>query len=198
VLSGCRLLHPKQPLYVILSYLGFIAFFLGRVYELSRLFLDLELYNTFDLGFVGIIGAFSFWLSSNSSITLKGNKKAKKKDVVKCVLASFSVFSIYFLILSGTVSRLERVIDFTVTVFSAASVYFCLRLLLLRKEDDTNALNDLKMFNIGGVCFSMLIELLALAFAFDINSLIFGTSVLLSIDLIFMLIALKKTAEEWK
>ena len=65
VLLGYKLLHPKQPLYVTLCYLGFITFFFGRVYELSRLVLHLELYNTFELGFVGIVGAFSFWLSSN-------------------------------------------------------------------------------------------------------------------------------------
>ena len=198
VLLGYKLLHPKQPLYVTLCYLGFIAFFFGRVYELSRILLNLELYNTFELGFVGIVGALSFWLSSNFSIKQKVNIKADQKDVIKCLLASILVFSLYFLIINGTVNKLERIIDFIICIYAASNVYYYLRHLLLLKEDKTGFLKDLKMYNIYGICFSIAIELLAVSFAHSINSLLLVMSILLSIDLLCMMISFKKGVKEWK
>ena len=47
VILGCKLLHPKYPICIILFYLGYVAFFLGRLYEISRMVLDVELYNSF-------------------------------------------------------------------------------------------------------------------------------------------------------
>ena len=41
VLLGCKLLHPKQPLYITLCYLGFVVFFFGRFYEFSNIKDDL-------------------------------------------------------------------------------------------------------------------------------------------------------------
>ena len=172
VLLGCKLLHPKQPLYVNLFYLGFITFFLGRVYELSRLVLNLELYNTFELGFIGIVGAFSFWLSSNFSIRQKVNIKASKKDVIICLLASILVFSSYFLIINGTVNKLERIIDFIIILYAASNVYYWLRHLLLIKVDKTNLLKKLKIYNFTGICFSLLIVLLDVAFAYSKNTVL--------------------------
>jgi len=198
VLLGYKLLHPKQPLYITLCYLGFVVFFFGRFYELSRIILNLELYNTFELGFVGILGAFSFWLSSNFSIKQKVNIKAKKSDNIKCLLASILVILLYLVIRNGTVNKLERIIDFLITIYAASNVYYYLRHLLLNKEDKTGLLKELKMYNIFGICFSILIILLAVAFAYSINSLLLVMSILLSIDLLLMIIAFKKGIKEWK
>ena len=189
VVLGYKLLHPKQPLYVTLCYLGFVAFFFGRVYELSRIILNLELYNTFELGFVGILGAFSFWLSSNFSIKQKVNIKAKKSDNLKCLLASVFILLFYLVIRNGTVNKLERVVDFIITVYAASNVYYFLRHLLQIKEDKTGFLKKIKMYNVFGMLFSVLIILLAIAFAYSINNLLLVMSVLLGIDLLLMLIA---------
>ena len=198
VLLGCKLLHPKQPLYVTLCYLGFIAFFLGRLYELSRLVLKLELYNTFELGFVGIIGAFSFWLSSNFAIRQEIGIKPNKSDIAKCLVLSILVCLLYVAIINGTVNKLERVIDLIITLYASSNVYYCLRHLLLRKDDKTNLLKKLKMYNIFGICFSILIQLLAISFAYSIDTLLMVSSILLGIDLILLMLSFKKGAKEWK
>ena len=192
VLLGYKLLHPKQPLYITLCYLGFVVFFFGRFYELSRIILNLELYNTFGLGFVGILGALSFWLSSNFSIKQKVNIKAKKSDNIKCLLASILVILLYLVIRNETVNKLERVIDFIIIVYAASNVYYFLRHLLLIKKDKTGFLKKLKLYNIFGIGFSVLIILLAIAFAYSINILFLVMSVLLGIDLLLMLIAFKR------
>ena len=198
VLLGYKLLHPKQPLYVTLWYLGFITFFFGRVYELSRLVLHLELYNTFELGFVGIVGAFSFWLSSNFSIRQKVNIKANQKTIIISLIGSIAVGLLYFVILNGTVNKLERIIDFIITLYAASNVYYNLRHLLLCNDDKTNLLNTLKMYNIFELIFSVLLLLLTISFAYNLNSLLIVMSILLGIDLLLMILSFKKGAKEWK
>lgn len=198
VLLGYKLLHPKQPLYVTLCYLGFITFFFGRVYELSRLVLHLELYNTFELGFVGIVGAFSFWLSSNFSIRQKINIKANQKTIIISLIGSIAVGLLYFVILNGTVNKLERIIDFIITLYAASNVYYNLRHLLLCNDDKTNLLNTLKMYNIFELIFSVLLLLLTISFAYNLNSLLIVMSILLGIDLLLMILSFKKGAKEWK
>ena len=198
VLLGYKLLHPKQPLYVTLCYLGFITFFFGRVYELSRLVLHLELYNTFELGFVGIVGAFSFWLSSNFSIRQKVNIKANQKTIIISLIGSIAVGLLYFVILNGTVNKLERIIDFIITLYAASNVYYNLRHLLLCNDDKTNLLNTLKMYNIFELIFSVLLLLLTISFSYNLNSLLIVMSILLGIDLLLMILSFKKGAKEWK
>ena len=198
VLLGYKLLHPKQPLYVTLCYLGFITFFFGRVYELSRLVLHLELYNTFELGFVGIVGAFSFWLSSNFSIRQKVNIKANQKTIIISLIGSIAVGLLYFVILNGTVNKLERIIDFIITLYASSNVYYNLRHLLLCNDDKTNLLNTLKMYNIFELIFSVLLLLLTISFAYNLNSLLIVMSILLGIDLLLMILSFKKGAKEWK
>ena len=198
VLLGYKLLHPKQPLYITLCYLGFVVFFFGRFYELSRIILNLELYNTFELGFVGIVGAFSFWLSSNFSIRQKVNIKANQKTIIISLIGSIAVGLLYFVILNGTVNKLERIIDFIITLYAASNVYYNLRHLLLCNDDKTNLLNTLKMYNIFELIFSVLLLLLTISFAYNLNSLLIVMSILLGIDLLLMILSFKKGAKEWK
>ena len=73
-----------------------------------------------------------------------------------------------------------------------------MRNLLLIKEDNTNNLKKLKLFNIFSVIFSFLILLLAVSFAYSINNLLLTFSILLSFDLILMIIFFKRVVKEWK
>ena len=198
VLIGCKLLHPKQPIFVALGYLGFIVFFLGRLYELSRIVLNLQLYNTFELGFVGIVGALSFWISTNFVIKYEIDLKPSISVIIKSLLLSLLVGLLYFIVINGTINKLERIIDLIITIFAITNVYYCMRNLLLIKEDNTNNLKKLKLFNIFSVLFSFLILLLTVSFAYSINNLLLTFSILLSFDLILMIIFFKRGVKEWK
>ena len=198
VLMGCKLLHPKQPLYVTLCYLGFIAFFLGKIYELSRILLNLDLYNTFELGFLGIIGALSFWISANFSLKHKIILKTNKKTKTICLMIFLLVSFLYLLIINNTVNTLERVIDFIIVLYAASNVYYSARHLLLMKQDKTGLLENLKMYNALSIAFSVCIVFLTISFSYSMNNLLIILSVLLSITLLLMMISLKEGGKEWK
>ena len=198
VILGCKLLHPKNPICITVFYLGFVAFFLGRLYEISRLVLNVEIYNTFIITFVGIIGALAFWLSSNFAIRQQVNIKAKKTDIIKCLILSIIVGLSYFVMLNGTTNRLERIIELIVTIYVASNIFYYMRHLLLIKDDKTNFLGDLKLYNILGFSFYILIQLFAIAFAYSNNAFLSIISILLSINMLFMLLAFMKGVKKWK
>lgn len=198
VFIGRKLLHPKNPLFVILCYLGFVVFLLGRLYEISRIILKLDLYNDFELGFVGIIGAFSFWLSSCFAVKDEVNIKTNKSVVIKSLIVSCIVGLLYFVILFGNVTNMEKIIDLIVYIYACSVVYYYTRLLLLINEDKSNKIKGIKLYCLLGIVFSVLILLLAISFAYSSDILLLLVSIIMSIVLLVMMIVFKKGAKEWQ
>ena len=198
VLIGSKLLNPDNPLFVTLLYLSFIVFFLGRLYEVSRLTLNLSLYNVFELGFIGIIGTFSFLLSSNFEISTEINMKPNKKIKIKSILLSIVVGLMYFIILCGDVSVQERITDLIMVIYASYNIYYFMRHIMLSKEDQSNLLKELKMYNVFGIIFSILIVLLLVSFSYNFYLLLFIVNILMSIDMLLMMIFFKKGVRECK
>ena len=198
VLIGNKLFHPRNSLFIILTYLGFVVFLLGRFYELSRVILGLDLYNVFELGSFGIIGALSFWLSSNLSIKQEVDIKATKSVTVKSILVSVLIGLLYFVDIFGELTYLEYFIDFIVVLYCASNIYYFTRHLLLIEEDKTQLLKGLKLYNISGIILSVLVILLFLSFAYSSQILLLIVSILMCIDLLEMIIAFKKGVAKWK
>ena len=198
VFIGRKLLHPKNPIFVILCYLGFVVFLLGRFYEISRIILELDLYNDFELGFIGIIGAFSFWLSSCFAVKDEVNIKTNKSVMIKSLITSCLVGLLYFVILFGNVTNMEKVIDLIVDIYACSVVYYYTRSLLLIKEDKSNKLRGIKLYCILGIIFSILVLLLAISFAYSSDILLLLVSIIMSNVLLAMMIVFKKGVKEWK
>ena len=198
VFIGYRLLHPHNKLFINLCYLFFIVFFFGRVYEVSRIVLGLNIYNTFELGFLGIVGAFSFLLSSNFSIRGETKIKASKKVFITSLLFSIIIGLMYILILYGKVNLQEKITDFIMILYASSNIYYFMRHLLLIKDDKTGLLKSLKIYNILGIGFSILIDLLLLSFAYNLYDNILVISIFMGADLLMMMLTFKKGVEECK
>ena len=191
ILIGNKLLHPKNPLFVILVYLAFVVFFLGRLYEVARILLNLDIFNTFELGFIGIIGTFSFLLSSHSAISEEIKIKSSKSVNIKSLILSVLVGLTYLTVLGGNVAIEEKIIDLIVVIYACLNIYYFMRNILLCNEDKSNLLNKIKMYNIFGIIFSILLIILFISFAYDINLLILIVSILISIDLLLAMLSFK-------
>ena len=198
VFIGRKLLHPKNPLFVILCYLGFVVFLLGRLYEISRIILKLDLYNDFELGFIGIIGAFSFWLSSCFAVKDDVVIKTNKLVLIKSLIISCLVGGLYFVILFGNVTNMEKIIDLVVDIYACSVVYYYTRSLLLINEDKSNKIKGIKLYCILGIVLSILVLLLAVSFAYSLDILLLLVSITMSIVLLMMMITFKKGVKEWQ
>ena len=197
VFIGASLTHPKNPSFVIFCYFGYVVFFFGRLYEVARILLDADLYNTFELGFLGIVGAFSFWLSSNFAIKHKVDLKVDKKIITKCLVPALLCYVLYIITLLGTTTTLENIIDFIITLFAGSNVYYYVKNIILINKDKTNTLKELKFYCISGIIFCVLILLLLISFAHNLNILLIIVSVLIGLDLIYMMILFKEGVKKW-
>ena len=192
VLIGNKLIHPKNKLFITLCYLSFIVFFIGRLYEVSRLLLGFKLYNIFELGFIGIIGTFSFLLSSNFGLKQETNIKITKSVLIKSLILSIIVGSIYFVIFNGVVNTQEKITDLIMVIYASSNIYYFMRHILLTNDDKSNLLSSLKLYNIFGILFSILIDLLLLAFAYNLEIILLIVSLFMSVDLILMILSFMK------
>ena len=198
VILGHKLLNPKKYVYINLFYLGFVAFFLGRFYEISRIILDLKIHETFIMTFLVMVGALSFWLSANFAIKRQVRIKARKADIIKCIVFSVVVCLSYLimvngaLMLDGAVDEWERIVGLVVTIYSAANIFYHMRHLLLIKDDKTDFLKDFKNYNILGLSFYILIQLFAISFAYGNFVFLLIMSILISVDMVLMLLAFMK------
>ena len=198
VILGCKLLNPKNNMHATLFYLGFAAFFFGRFYEISRIILGLKIHETFVITFIVTIGALSFWLSANFATAQQVKIKAKKANIMKCLVFSALVCLTYpimvngTVMLDGTVDELERVIGLIITIYSAANIFCHLRHLLLIKDDKTGLLKSLKSYNILGLSFYILIQLFAISFVYNNFAFLLTVSILMSVNMMLMLLAFMK------
>lgn len=191
-------INPKQKLFVNLSYLGLLVFFMGRLYELTRIITGLEIENTFELGFVGITGAFCFWLSSNFKIEecLKVNdlRKYNKKAITLGLLP----YLLFLLLAMYNKTGLAIVKNFILITFISANLYFYIRYLLLIKDDDNNLLVNLKKYYIYSIIFCVLILLFFIVYTLNLNIILFIVGILLSLVMILRSLSLKEGINKWK
>ena len=191
-------IHPKQKLFVNLSYLGLLVFFMGRLYELARIITGLEIENTFELGFVGITGAFCFWLSSNFKIEeclkIKNLKKYNKKAIILGLLP----YLVFLLLAMYNKTSLEIIKNFILITFISANLYFYIRYLLFIKDDLNNLLVHLKKYYIYSIIFCILILLFFITYTLNLNIVLFIDGILLSITMILKSLSLKEGIKKWK
>lgn len=193
-----NLINPKQKLFVNLSYLGLLVFFMGRVYELSRIITGLEIENTFELGFIGITGAFCFWLSSNFKIEecLKINNLKKYNN--KAIILGLLPYLVFILLVMYNSTSLEIIKNFILITFISANLYFYIRYLLLIKDDDNNLLIHLKKYYSYSIIFCILILIFFIAYTLNLNTVLFIIGILLSLIMILRSLSLKEGINKWK
>lgn len=193
-----NLISPKQKLFVNLSYLGLLVFFMGRLYELSRVLTGLEIENTFELGFIGITGAFCFWLSSNfkieECIKINDIRKYNKKAIILGLLP----YLVFFLLIMYNLTLLEIIKDFILITFISANLYFYIRYILFIKDDESNLLVHLKKYYIYSIIFCILILLFFITYTLNLNTILFIDGILLSVTMILRSLSLKEGINKWK
>lgn len=192
------LIYSKQKLFVNLAYLGLLVFFMGRLYELSRILTGLEIEETFELGFVGITGAFCFWLSSNfkieECIKINDLKKYNKKAIILGLLP----YLVFFILIMYNLTPLEIFKDFILITFISANLYFYIRYIFFIKDDKNNLLVHLKKYYIYSIIFCILILLFFIAYTLNLNTALLIDGILLSLTMIFKSLSLKEGIKKWK
>ena len=124
--------------------------------------------------------------------------KTSKIVFITSLLFSIIIGLLYILVLYGEVNLQEKITDFIMMLYASSNIYYFMRHILLIKDDKTGLLKSLKLYNILGIGFSILIDLLLLSFAYNLYDLLLGISIFMGADLLMMMLTFKRGVEECK
>lgn len=194
IYGGILFFRPKKALYsqMITLAMGVIAF--GRLFLVIRILTGGEITQTFQLGFIGMIGSFMFFFSANygaidSLIDTNNinNSFLKKAINFLAPLVAISLYLIFFIF--NNVSLMWRIFGGVLTAFIALSTYFNLKH-LLSPDVDKGVVTCLRPYNLLALIYaaSILVECIGLSSGNIIVAFVAGLVSAISIILIIPLI----------
>lgn len=177
VCGGTQFFRPKKALYaqMITLSLGCIAF--GRLFNIIRLLTDGTITDSFQLGFLGIIGSLMFFFSSNFGTVdtlVDDRSKEFKKYRLIALAAPVAAIALYAgLFLFGEVSPLWKLQGAALTVFVIPASYFNLKHLIF-PDVDFGVVKCLRKYNFLALVYmvSVFVECYAMSRDYELLTLI--------------------------
>ena len=175
---GTRYLSVKKTLYATMIVLGVGCILLGRLYQCARLLSGETITDIFQVGILGIAGAFSFFFSSNygqiDSLVDDGSKEFAKYRLI-AILGPMCIAALFVPILLGP-SRITFKIGcgFTACLIAVAC-YFHVKHLFI-PDVDYGVVRCLRIYNALAFCLAILTmaELIALANELELLFIVSG------------------------
>jgi len=177
-LSGVRYLNSRKALYAGMIVQGMICIALGRLYQSVHLLTGGSLTEHFQVGALGVMGAFSFFFSSNygqiDSLVDDGGKEFRKYRMVS-LIGPLYVLSMLIPILLSPASRAFKISSAAVGCIVAAACYFHVKHLLIL-DVDYGVVRCLRGYNALAVALSVLSmwELISLAWSSEVLYILSG------------------------
>lgn len=158
IYGGIQFFRPKKALYaqMITLSLGCITF--GRLFYIFRLLTGGTITETFQLGFLGLIGSLMFFFSSNygtvDSLADDGAKQFKKYRLIALAAPVAAVVLYIGLFLPADVSTLWKILGAVLTLFVMAASYFNLKHLIF-PDVDFGVVKCLRLYNLLALIYSV-------------------------------------------
>lgn len=158
IYGGIQFFRPKKALYaqMITLSLGCITF--GRLFYIFRLLTGGTITETFQLGFLGLIGSLMFFFSSNygtvDSLADDGAKQFKKYRLIALAAPAATVVLYIGLFLPADVSALWKILGAVLTLFVMAASYFNLKHLIF-PDVDFGVVKCLRLYNLLALIYSV-------------------------------------------
>ena len=177
--SGFRYLINRRTLYASMIELGVGCILLGRLYQCVRLWTGGSLTDCFQVGILGMMGAFSFFFSSNygqfDSLVDNGSKAFAKYRLISWI-GPVVVAALYALILFSPAYRAFKISSGLVSVIIVAACYFHLKHVLI-PDADYGIVRCLRNYNVLSLCLAALSMLELVAMARDIEWLLIASGI---------------------
>lgn len=151
IYGGIRFFRPRKALYaqMITLSLGCITF--GRLYNIVRLMTGGNLTDSFQLGFLGLIGSLMFFFSANygtvDSLADDGSKAFKKYRLIALAAPVLAVILYVVLFMWSDVPDLWKIMGAVLTLFIMAASYFNVKHLIF-PDVDFGIVKCLRQYNL--------------------------------------------------
>lgn len=148
-----HLVWPRKALYTQMIVYGLGCAMVGRLFQVVTLFAFGGLTNGFNIGMLGIIGSFLFFLTANygqmDSLVDDGSKKFQKTRIM-ALAAPAAIFLLYGIYVHVTVIDLSTFVRLAGVLIIAVTAYFHLKHILI-EDVDFGLVHSLRRYNILGL-----------------------------------------------
>ena len=165
VFGAYRYLRPKKPLYASMIVLGLGCIMLGRLFQCVRVLTGTSLTDEFQIGILGIVGAFSFFLSANygqidSLVDDGGTGFRRFRAIAWC--GPLVIAALYALIAAGPASIGSKIGCAIAAAVIARACYYHLKHLII-PDVEYGVVRCQRTYNALALCIgvSSMLELIA-------------------------------------
>ena len=166
-LTGIPYLNTRKALYASMIVQGMICVVLGRLYQCALLFTGGSLTDNFQVGSLGVMGAFSFFFSANygqiDSLVDDGEKTFRKYRLIALIGPAYVVSMLVPILLSPAAATF-KISCVIISVMISMASYFHVKHLFI-PDVDYGVVRCLRGYNALAVTLSVMCmwELIALA-----------------------------------
>ena len=198
--GAVRYLRPKKPLYASMIVLGLGCIALGRLYQCVRLLTGSSITDRFQLGTLGIVGAFSFFFSANygqiDSLVDDGSREfapyRRRAWAGPAVIAA-----LYAAVAAGGLSIPGKLVCGGVSAVIGCSCYYHVKHLLI-PDVYYGVVRCLRLYNALALVFGILCMLEMVALTRGAEGLLAAVSVLLCAVSAAIIPVMDRGVRAWK
>ncbi|MBP3205327.1 MAG: hypothetical protein IJ147_00230 [Lachnospiraceae bacterium] len=200
ICGAIKYFKPRKPLYATMIVCGVGCIMFGRSYQCVRLLTGYPVTEDFQVGILGIVGAFSFFLSANygqmDSLVDDGSKAFGKYRAVGW-LGTLLIGVLYVIFLRSEVSAGGKIVCGIVTMIIGLACYFHSKHLLIY-DVDYGVIRCLRYYNALAFLYGILcmFEMIALGYQKDV--LLIAVSIFMCAVSALIIPAMDRGVQKWK
>ncbi|MBO6107821.1 MAG: hypothetical protein J6P16_00265 [Eubacterium sp.] len=201
VIGAMQFFRPRKALYGQMITLAMLCIVIGRLFNIVRIASGGDLQDRFQLGFLGIIGSFMFFFSSNygtlDSLVDDKSKEYRKYRLIGMLAPIAFLASYYPLFMTGEVSLMWRFEGGVLIFFTALCSYFHLKHLIF-PDIDYGVVRSLRPYNFLALLYMLSSTFECYALSRDNEVLTLVACICSSVFLIIMMPLISRGLKRWK
>lgn len=200
VYGANRYLRPKMPLYASMIVMGTACIMLGRTYQCVRLLTGGSITENFQVGVLGVVGAFAFFFSANfgqiDSLVDDGSKAFRRYRMIG-LAGPVLIGLLGAAAMTAEITVAGKCVCGLVSVMIGIACYYHVKHIFI-PDVDYGVVKCLRKYNALAFCFGLLhmAEMIALSHAWD--QLLIGISALIAAAVLCMIIAMDRGVKAWR
>lgn len=201
IFGGTKFFRPKKALYaqMITLSLGCIAF--GRLFNIVRLLTGGDLTESFQLGFLGLLGSLMFFFSANfgtvNSLVDDRSKEFRKYRLIALAAPVAAILMYFGLFFVSDVSSIWKIQGAALTAFIIPASYFNLKHLIF-PDVDFGVVKCLRPYNLLALVYSVSIFMESFALSRDNELLAFICCCVTGVVAASMIPTMVRGINKWK
>ena len=195
-----RYLRARKPLYASIIVMGMGCVALGRLFQCVRVLTGFPLTGGFQVGVLGVMGAFSFFFSSNygqiDSLVDDGSPTFRRYRALAWAGPAGTAL-LYVPVLLGPQGAADKVIGAVTAAVIAAACYFHVKHLTI-PDVDYGVVRCLRRFNALALVFAALCLLEMIALAYSSGALLLAADILMAAAAAAVVPVMDRGVKAWR